>query len=247
MRIRLPLGRSLFVFCLFLLAMLALLPMRLGLAWLGLDNYGLAAREARGSVWNGALVEAQYGDAALGDLDAGLGFLPMLIGRARIAFEREAVEGAPADDPGLGEFSGAISVSGANFSIDDMVARLPAAEIFAPLPIAAIDLESVTARFENGLCVEAEGLVRARLAGDLGGVSLPGTVTGAARCDEGRLLLPLIGQSGMEQIDLRIGAAGDYSIELVVTPSDDAMREQLTRSGFQLGSRGYMMTIQGQF
>lgn len=105
----------------------------------------------------------------------------------------------------------------------------------------------VTAHFEGGLRVKAEGLVRAQLAGDMGGPSLPGTVTGVARCDEGWLLLPLIGQSGMEQINRRNGAAGVYSSELVVTASDDAMRERLTRSGLQIGPSGYIATIRRQF
>ena len=49
MRIRLPLGRSLFFVCAFLFALVALLPLRLALDWLGLDDKGFAAREARGS------------------------------------------------------------------------------------------------------------------------------------------------------------------------------------------------------
>lgn len=88
MRIALPMGRTLFFVCIFLLAMLVLIPLRFGMDWLGLDERGVAAREAQGSVWNGRLVEAQFGDAAVGDVDAGLGFFPLLIGRARVAMAR---------------------------------------------------------------------------------------------------------------------------------------------------------------
>lgn len=242
MNFRLPVGRTLFFLGIFLVALVALLPMRLGLAWLGLDDSGLAVREARGSLWNGGLVEAQYGSAAIGDVDAGLGFFPLLIGRARLGVERDAPEGAAG-----GGLSGAFTVSGGNFGIDDLTASVPAADLFAPLPVSTLDLQDVTAHFENGLCVSAEGVVRAELGGDLGGVSLPGTMTGNARCDQGALLLPMMGQSGMEQLNLRIEQGGAYSLQFVVRAVDDSMRERLTRAGFAPGPGGYQMTAQGQF
>lgn len=106
-----------FFLCVFVLAILVLLPMRLGLNWLGVDERGIAAREAQGSVWNGRLIETQFGDAAVGDVDAGLGFFPLLIGRARVATERSGTE------PGtLGDFSGA------------MKAQAPVARLRAAVP-----------------------------------------------------------------------------------------------------------------
>lgn len=240
MRFRLPLGRSLFFLCAFLLALVATIPLRLGLAWLDLDERGVAAREARGSVWGGALVESQFGEAALGDLDAGLGFFPLLLGRARISVGREAGDGAD-------QFRGAFSVAGADFGIDDLRGRLTATELFAPLPVAALDLDDVTAHFENGLCVEAEGAVRAELAAAPAGLTLPSSLAGNARCDEGALLLPMIGQSGMEQLNLRIDASGGYVLELAVRASDDAMRERLAAAGLVPGPHGYAMSISGSF
>ncbi len=242
MRFRLPLGRTLFFVCVFLLAMVALIPMRFGLAWLQLDELGLAARETRGSVWNGAMVETQLGSAELGDVDAGLGFFPLLIGNARMALSREVPEGSP-----NGEFDGALTVSGADFGIDDMSARLPAADLFAPLPISSLSLQDVTAHFENGLCAEAEGLVRAEFTGASSPIPLPPALSGNARCDEGVLLLPMISQSGMEQLNLRIGSTGEYTLEFIVDPGDDARRERLTGAGFQPGANGYAMTMQGRF
>ncbi|NNC71358.1 MAG: type II secretion system protein GspN [Sphingomonadaceae bacterium] len=93
MRVSLPLGRLLFFVCMFLIAVIVLIPMRLGLDWLGLDERGVAAREARGSVWNGLLTEAQFGGSDVGDVDAGLGLFPLLIGRARLSVARDAPEG----------------------------------------------------------------------------------------------------------------------------------------------------------
>ncbi|MGP1283955.1 MAG: type II secretion system protein N [Parasphingopyxis sp.] len=242
MRIALPMGRTLFFVCIFLLAMLVLIPLRFGMDWLGLDERGVAAREAQGSVWNGRLVEAQFGDAAVGDVDAGLGFFPLLIGRARVAMARSGT-----DVGEFGDFRGAMSVSGGEFGLDDMQASLPVALLFAPLPMTALELEDVTVHFDNGLCSQAEGLVRARIAGDLGGVALPDTVMGNAQCDEGALLLPLISQSGMEQLDIRIGATGAYTAEFRVAAVDDNARERLTLAGFAPGPNGYALTIQGAF
>lgn len=242
MRIALPMGRTVLFLCIFVLAMLVLIPMRLGLDWLGMDERGIAAREAQGSVWNGRLVEAQFGDAAVGDVDAGLGFFPLLVGRARVAMARSGVD---ADQ--FGDFRGAMSVSGSEFGLDDMQAALPVADLFAPLPVSALELEDVTVHFENGLCATAEGLVRARMAGNLGGVSLPEFVMGNAQCDEGALLLPLISQSGMEQLEIRIGATGAYTAEFRTMAVDDAMREQLALAGFTPGPNGYALSVQGEF
>ncbi|RED15797.1 type II secretion system protein N [Parasphingopyxis lamellibrachiae] len=241
MRIALPMSRAVLFVCIFLLAMLVLIPMQHGLGWLGMDERGIAARETRGSIWNGRLVEAQFGDAAVGDVDARLGFFPLLVGRARIAMARSG-----SDAGAVGDFRGAMSVSGAEFGLDDMQASLPAALLFAPLPVAGIELEDVTVHFDHGLCSEAEGLVRARLGGNLGGVSLPDMLMGNAQCDEGALLLPLISQSGMEQLEIRIDATGAYAAELRMMAVDDAARERLALAGFVPGANGYALAVQGE-
>lgn len=240
MRFRLPLGRSLFFFCMFVIGIIVLIPMRLGLAWLDLDDYGLAAREARGSVWNGALVEAQFRTAELGDIDAGVGFFPLLIGRARLGLERDGVE-----EDAAGAFHGAVSVFGENLHFDDLTANMPVAGLFDPLPIGTIALDGVTAHFESGLCTEAEGLARAEVAGDAGPLALPQMLTGNARCDEGKLLLPLVGPSGMEQLNLRIGAGGAYEVEMIVSVRDEATRAQLLAAGMQPARGGFRIAARG--
>ena len=222
----------------FLLALLALLPMRTGMEWLGLSDRGMAARSAHGSVWNGQLIESQFGDAALGNVDAGLNLFPLMLGRPRVAVAR-----SPDNAAILGDFRGAISVSG----ISDMNATLPADWLFAPLPISALELENVTVEFDNGQCVNADGLVRARIGGSLGGIALPEALVGNAACDDGALLLPLISQSGMEQMDVRILAGGDYSAELRLMVANEDARQRLAQSGFAPGPNGYQLSVQGQF
>jgi len=242
MRIRLPLGRSLFFVCALLLSLAALIPLRLGLAWLGLDQNGVAAREARGSVWNGALTEAQFGGSELGDLRAGLGLSPLLIGRARVAVERTAGDASAAPQDQL---EGAVTVTRRGFGFDDFRARLGAGNAFSPLAMRALALDDVSVRFENGLCVAAEGLVSAELGGELGGIALPSSLSGNARCDEGALLLPLTSQSGMEQLNLRLGAAAVYTLELIINPGDEAQAARLANAGFAPGPSGYIFTLAG--
>lgn len=236
MRIRLPLGRSLFFLCALLFALIALLPLRLVLGWLDLDARGFAAREARGSIWYGALSEAQLGPVALGDLDARLNALPLFLGRARVDLERRD-EANP--------FTGALTVSRHAFGIEDLTAKLDIGSALGPLPVASLDAQGLSVRFADGLCASAEGAVTASIAGDVGGLTLPPSLTGNARCDQGALLLPLASASGMESLNLRLRADGSYAIQLAVRPQDDAARDRLTAAGFQLGSAGYVLSADG--
>ncbi len=238
MRFRLPLGRPLFVLCAVLFALVALFPLRLGLDWLSLDERGLAAREARGSIWLGALSEAQLGSVELGDLQARLRTWPLFLGRARVDLERGG-DGDP--------FEGSITVSRHHFGIDDVTGRLDVGSALAPLPIASLDLTDVTAHFTDGQCSRAEGLVKAGIAGAMAGLSLPAALGGAARCDEGALLLPLASSSGMEALNLRLHEDGRYEVELAVRPADDQMRDRLLASGFSLTANGYVLSARGEF
>jgi general secretion pathway protein N len=133
MRIRLPIGRTLFFLGAFFLSLVALLPMRMAVDWFGLGNRGLAAREVQGSVWFGAFKEAQFATAGLGDLGAGLHALPLLVGRARVALHRR--EGAPGDG-----FEGAANVTRNTFGFDDVSGRLlVTGGGFGKLPLSQID------------------------------------------------------------------------------------------------------------
>ncbi len=240
MRVRLPFGRTLFFLGAFFLAMIALLPMRLALDWFGVGERGVAAREVQGSVWYGALKETQLGTAGLGDLQAGLHALPLALGRARLSLSRQ--EGAQA-----GEFRGAATVTRNTFGFDDVTGRLQLAGAFGRLPLTQVDLGDVTARFENGLCVEAAGTVRAMVAGDLGGIALPQGLTGAARCDAGALLLAMTSQSSMEGVEIRLFGDGRYQANVLIRSTDVALRDRMTAAGLSLTPHGYGMSVSGRF
>jgi general secretion pathway protein N len=230
--------RIAFFAAVFLLALVATLPLRVAAAWLGLDDRGLAAREAAGSVWSGHLSEAQLGRAPLGDLSARLGMLPLLIGKARVALARPG-----AVDP----FEGALTASLSGFGVDDMTGRVRVAALFAPLPIAAIDLEDVSTGFSGGRCSRAEGQVRAMLSGEIAGIGLPSVFTGSVACAGDAVLIPFASQSGMERLVLRLFADGRYRIDLGVRPTGETMRAALTAAGFTPGNGAFERRIEGRF
>jgi general secretion pathway protein N len=234
-------GRTLFFLGAFFISLLALLPMRMAMDWFGLGSRGFAAREVQGSVWFSGVKEAQFGTVGLGDLHAGLRGLPLLIGRARISLDRD--EGAPED-----ELKGATTITRNGFGFDDFTGRLQlTAGSLGGLPLTQVDLGDVTARFENGLCVEAAGTVRAAVAGDLGGIMLPGGLTGTARCDAGALLLAMVSQSSMESFELRLFGDGRYQGNVLIRSADPTLRDRMVAAGLTATAQGYGLTVSGTF
>jgi general secretion pathway protein N len=227
----------LFFLCAFLFALVALVPLRLAIGWLALDKRGFAARDAAGSIWLGALSEAQLGPVPLGDLSARLRTLPLFVGRARIDLKRAGDENP---------FSGALSVSRHSFGIEDVSAALETGPAFAPLPVASLELGDLSIRFADGLCAVADGLVKATFGPDISGVTLPRSLSGNARCTDGALQLPLASQTGLERLDIRIRADGSYRANLILTSADPAARDRLIAGGFAQEGSGYVLRLTGR-
>lgn len=238
MRIRLPLRRTMFFIAAFAFSLAALVPLRAAIGWFDAAGSGLAAREASGSIWLGVLKEAQFGPVPLGDVTARLNALPLLLGRARLSLTRDDAED---------RFAGAVTVSRHGLGVDDLTGRLRVGALFAPLPITTIEIEDVSVHFSGGLCESAEGIVRAALGGDVGGILLPGGLRGSVRCAQGALLLPLVSQSGTEQLNLHLEADGRYRIDLLVRPADEASRARLAAAGFTPTEAGYVRRTEGSF
>jgi len=238
MRFRLPLRRAAFIVAAIAFSVLALLPLRVAAGLFGAEGRGLAAREAAGSVWLGVLKEAQFGRVPLGDVGARLNVLPLFIGRARLSLSRDEADG---------RFEGALIVSRHSYGFDDLEGELDVPGLFAPLPVASLALQGVSAHFSGGLCESAEGQVSATLSGELAGVALPSGLRGDVRCAEGALLIALSSQSAMERVSIRIHGDGRYRIDLVVRPSDPAARDRLAAAGFVPGPGGYVRRLDGSF
>lgn len=236
MRIRLRTGPAALFGALLVAALIAFLPMRLVLGASGVDAAGLSAREVTGSVWDARLIEARFGTLALGDLDAHLSPLALLVGKARIAV-----------DGGARPLSGAIGVSRHSSGIDDVTAVLPTSGVFAPLPVTSLSLADVTVHFRDGACDKAEGRVTATMGGDAGGVALPASVAGTPRCDAAALLLPLASQAGTETVTLRITGDGRYTATFALRSPDPSIAPRLAAAGFVAGADGYRLSVEGRF
>ncbi len=193
---------------------------------------GLSARRAEGTLWDGTLREASVAGLPLGDTRVAFDWLPLLIGKTRMGFAGATLRGIvemSSNDVGLSYGAGTIDLSG----------RL------RPLPLSRVRLDQAAVQFRNDRCASAAGRVRADIAGDIGGLSLPGGMSGTVRCDGGELLVPLVGQSGMERIDLRLSGSGKWRADISVRTSDAALTAKLLASGFTTGPGGYTVRVSG--
>lgn len=219
--------------------LIALLPMRAALGWIGAGDDGLVARSVTGSVWGARLTDVRFGGIALGDMDASVSPLALLLGRARIA-----VDGR---DP-LHPIRGAADISRHGVGVESMTAHLATGALFAPVPVAAIDLDTVSVRFRDGRCERADGRVTATLAGGgIAGITLPATLSGPARCDDGSLVVPLVSQAGTEGITLRIAGTGGYRADLSLQPGDPQAAARLLATGFVQQGAAYRLSVEGRF
>ncbi|MCC2981364.1 type II secretion system protein N [Sphingomonas sp. IC4-52] len=241
-RIRMATGPGALFLAFFVVALIAFLPLRLALAWFGLAEQGMTAREVTGSVWAGELREAAFGRIALGDLSAGVSPVQLVVGRARV--DLDGVEGAAGSAPRL---SGAVGISRHSFGLDDVTASLPVGGTFRPVPVTLLDLQDVSVRFRGDSCEQAEGRVRATMSGEIGGMTVPASLNGNARCDSGALLLPLVSAAGNEGSTIRLWPDGRYRAELTLQPSDPAASARLQASGFIQTDRGMELAIEGRF
>ena len=193
---------------------------------------GLSARRAEGTPWDGILREANVAGLPLGDTRVGFDVLPLLVGKARMGFAGSRLRGI------VEIASGSVGFSRAN-GIIDLAGRL------RPLPLSRITLDQVAVQFRNDLCTSAAGRVRADMAGDIGGLTLPGGMSGTLRCDGGELLVPLVGQSGMERIDVRMSGSGKWRADISVRTTDATLAGKLLSSGFAIGPGGYTVRVSG--
>ena len=220
-----------------LLGFILFLPMRVALGLAGLERLGVAARDVRGTVWSGRIDQLMLGDIPMGSVRAGLSPVSLLMARARFDIARKA---GLADD-----ISGALTVGFGRIGVDDVTGAVPLGRAFAPLPIASLDMEDVTAWFANDHCGHGEGRVRARMAGQFPGLNLTQGLSGTVACDGDALLLPLVSQSGMEKIALRLWRSGRYSAEMRVETADPTLAAALGRSGFATVGNAQVLKVEG--
>jgi general secretion pathway protein N len=216
----------------FAVALAILFPMALALRWAGADTAGLSARTVGGDVWTGRLSEARFGPVPLGNANVGLRPLPLLTGTAELGADTGA---------GFGRF-----VSGAGQAgMRNVTAKLPLAAALAPLPVETIELVETTIVFRGDACVEGEGRVRATFSDGLAGLSLAQGMSGTARCERGELVLPLVSQTGLEKLTVRLKGNGRWTAVLTVQGGGPALLAKLAAAGFTNAGGAMALRLSG--
>jgi len=222
---------------LFVFGLILFMPMRIALGLTGLERVGVAARDVRGSIWSGRIDQLMLGTMPVGSVRAALSPISLLMGRARIDVWRQ--QGA-ADD-----LSGAMTVGFGRVGIDDVTGAVPLGRSFAPLPIGSLIMEDVTAYFSGDRCGHAEGRARAQMAGQFPGLNLSQGLSGTVSCDGEALLLPLVSQSGLEKVNLRIWRSGRYVAEMRVETADAVLADALAKAGFAGAGGARLLKVEG--
>lgn len=201
---------------------------------------GVVARKVEGIIWDGSIRDLRVGRLVLGDVNARLHFLPLLLARAQISLSRGDAPFAP----GL---TGSVTRRIGGFSVDNLKATLPVASLFAPLPIENIELQDFSARFIAERCADANGNVRLTVASGIAGLDLSNGLLGKPRCERGQLLIPLLSQSAMEHVDIRISADGNYSATIYLEGDRTEQVAAIGLAGFRPVAGGFRMVRKGKF
>lgn len=211
-------------------------PLRAAFSIFGLADMGVAARSLRGPIWWGGAEELQVRGVQLGTVDVFLNPVQLLVGRVRIDMTRHS--GAPDD------ISGAFTVGWGQRGIDDVTGSVALAAPLAPLPVSRVEFDDMTIHFAGGRCVLAEGRVRARVPAFINGLSLANGLSGDATCAGDAVELPLVSQSGLERLTVRIGSDGRYEATMRVKTADPLLGAALGANGFRaMGDELVLRTV----
>ena len=223
-----------------LILIVATFPMRLALSLSGAGNAGIAAREVRGSVWSGTLVDARLGALPLGTVRASLSPLALLGGDIDLGFARA--------DERLGALAGRLHGSSPR-GMSDVNGTTPLSGGLGMVPVDTIRFEGASVRFDGaGECVGAEGRLQLTVNAPIAGLDLSRGLSGPLICANGRAQAALASQSGMERLTLSFDGKGAYRAQFAINVDrDPAMAAALTVLGFKPGSSGYVLTTTGRF
>ena len=223
-----------------LLLLLATFPMRLALAWSGATDTGVTAREVRGSIWSGELVEARLGALPLGTVRASLSPLALLGGSVELAFSRT--------DERLGALAGRLYGSDPR-GVSNVSGTTSMAGGLGAVPVDRISFEGATVRFDDaGKCVVAGGRIRLVVSAPIAGIDLSRGLSGPLSCVGARAQAALASQSGMERLTLSFDGSGAYRAQFAINVDrDPAMAAALAALGFKAGSGGFVLATTGRF
>ena len=217
------------------IALFGLFPLRVALGMSDLERIGFTARQVAGTIWYGRIGSLHLRSQPLGTFEVQLDPFAFLIGRVSMQFVRM-------DDP-QGVLEGQL-VAGLARGIKDASGRVATGEMFAPLPIEALEFHDVTVLFRNGLCIEAEGRVTPVMTAPVPGVQLAG-LSGAMRCDGQRARVQMVSSAGTERVEFYVNSSGRYRGWLSVRTTGPGVSSALAMLGFRPSPEGMMLTVNG--
>lgn len=223
------------------LALLVLLPLRIVFETSGLGSRGVSARSVEGSVWAGTIRDLRLGRLSLGDMDASLSPAALLRGETVLAMTRAT------DTSGQPPLAFDLVRSGDSTAMRNASGDIATADLFAPLPLRSVTLDGANIAFVGRRCSAASGAVRVNIEQSLFGISLQRGLSGTLRCDGDDLLIPLKGQSGLEQMDIRITGAGRYTADFKLGGLAGGAGAALSVLGFRPQGDAMAIRINGRF
>lgn len=200
---------------------------------------GISARRVDGIIWDGSIRDLRVGWLPVGDVNARLHFWPLLIGLAKFSLSRGDAPFAPGID-------GLVTRRIGGFEINKLKATLPVQTLFAPLPAENVELQDFSVRFIAGRCAEAGGNIRLTMSNSVPGLDLSNGMLAKPRCEGGDLILPLLSQSAMERVTIRISGDGRYSANVLLEGDRPEQAALLTLAGFRAVAGGYRMVRKGR-
>lgn len=218
------------------LALIGLFPLRTALGLSDLERMGFTARQVAGTIWYGRIGSLHLRSQPLGTFEVQLDPLALLIGHVSMRFKRM--------DDAQGVLDGWL-VAGPGRGIKQTSGRIAAVEMFAPLPIEALELHDVTVLFRNGLCIEAAGRVTPVMAAPVPGVQFAG-LSGTIQCDGERARVEMTSGSGSERVEFYLHSSGRYRGWLSVRATGPDTGAALAVLGFRPSPEGMTLTVNGQ-
>ncbi|HKX90210.1 MAG TPA: type II secretion system protein N [Sphingopyxis sp.] len=223
-----------------LILLVATFPMRLALGWSGATDAGVSARDVRGSIWSGELVEARLGALPLGTVRASLSPLALLGGNTELSFART--------DERLGALAGRLHGSNPR-GVSDVSGTASMSGGLGAIPVDTVRFEGATIRFDSaGKCAAASGRLQLAVTAPIAGLDLSRGLSGPLSCRNGRAQAALASQSGMERLTLSFDGSGAYRAQFAINvDGDPAMAATLAALGFRAGSGGFVLATSGRF
>lgn len=217
------------------LALFGLFPLRVALGMSDLERIGFTARQVAGTIWYGRIGSLHLRSQPLGTFEVQLDPFALLIGNVSMQFKRM-------DDP-QGVLEGRL-VAGLGRGIKHSSGRISVGEMFAPLPVEALDLHDVTVLFRNGICIEAAGRVTPVIATPLPGVQFAG-LSGTMQCDGERARVRMSSGAGTERVEFYVNSSGRYRGWLSVRTTVPEASAALSLLGFRPSPEGMRLTVNG--